>query len=97
MTRSTKKLWENEDIPRDMTQVRVDHSVRAIKINHSFNCMQLRTAILNNGLKEIGKYAMSGCRSIEIPPAIKAIRGGGGIPRLLRFDNCDSQQWAGGD
>ena len=39
------------DIPRDMTQVRVDHSVGGHQdINHSFNRMQLRTAILTNGL-----------------------------------------------
>ena len=40
----------------------------------------MTTVILRNGLEEIEANAFYGCRSlerIEIPPAIKAIKGGG--------------------
>ena len=53
-------------------------SIRAIKEGAFYNCSGLTTAILNNGLEEIGEYAFSGCTlaCIDIPPSIRAIEVG---------------------
>ena len=58
-------------------------SVRAIEEGEFYNCLGLTTAILNDGLEEIGEYAFSGCVlvCIDIPPSIRAIRNGA-------FYNC---------
>jgi hypothetical protein len=56
---------ENDDVPRDVTHVRIDLSVRAIK-NWAFsNRLQLRIVILNEELEEIGEGAFAWCSSME--------------------------------
>ena len=67
---------EEGEVPRDVTHVRVHPSVRAIKYGAFDSCLWLRTAILNDGLEEIGRGAFRLCTSlerIEIPPAVRVI------------------------
>lgn len=46
-------------IPRDVTHVTVHPSVKAINVRAFYQCSQLTTAILGDGLEEIGEYAFS--------------------------------------
>jgi hypothetical protein len=69
---------EGGDIPRDVSHVRIDLSVRAIKDKAFLNHEQLKILILNNGLEEIGEQAFCCCTSIEhivIPNAVRTITG----------------------
>ncbi len=66
-------------IPLDVTQVRVKHSVRAIKEWAFHDCMRLMHVHLANckGLEKIKNTAFCGCtslRKIVIPPAIRRIK-----------------------
>ena len=55
---------ENDDVPRDVTHVRIDLSVRAIK-NWAFsNLLQLRIVIFYDELEEIGASAFAWCISL---------------------------------
>jgi hypothetical protein len=69
--------WMEEgDIPRDVTHVRVDSSVRAIKNCAFFFCTGLTVVIFNKELEEIESEAFSQCWSLEeidIPNAVKKI------------------------
>jgi hypothetical protein len=55
---------ENLYIPRDVTHVRVHPSVKKIKAQAFQGCTWLRTAILNDGLEEIGFGAFYNCTSL---------------------------------
>ncbi len=67
-----------------LVHIDIPPSVRAIK-NWAFSsCSELTTAILNDGLVEIGRCVFANCRSlvgINIPPSVKAIKNGA-------FYNC---------
>jgi hypothetical protein len=82
-----------------LREILIPPSVRAIKGSAFGDCAGLTTAFLNDGLEEIGAFAFARCRSlvrIATPPCRQgnqALR----ILSLLGVDNCDSQQWAGGD
>ena len=58
-------------------------TIRAIKYGAFSWCRRLTTAILNDGLEEIGVWAFRGCAlvRIDIPPSVRAIRKGA-------FYNC---------
>ena len=56
---------ERGDVPEDVTHVRIDSSVRAIKENLFGGCEQLRIVILNEELEEIGVRAFGYCESME--------------------------------
>ncbi len=59
--------------------IAIPPAVRAIKDWAFSDCWGLTTAILNNGLEEIGVYAFNGCTSlvhITTPPSIRAIKDG---------------------
>jgi hypothetical protein len=73
-------------IPLDVTQVRVKHSVRAIKEWAFHDCMRLTHVHLADckGLEKIKNKAFCGCtslRKIVIPPAIRRIKD-------QAFDGC---------
>ena len=55
----------------------------AIEANAFYNCSKLTTAILNNGLEEIGERVFRGCTlvRINIPPLDRAIKD-------HEFDHC---------
>ncbi len=64
-------------------------SVRVIK-DHAFrNCLKLATAILNDGLEEIGEGAFKGCAlvHIDIPPSVMEIHDTA-FKKLLQVDDC---------
>ena len=70
------RRMEDDNIPMDVTDVRIYSSVRAIK-NWAF-CKQweLRIVILNEELEEIGRSAFADCISIGviiIPNNVRAI------------------------
>ena len=70
---------ERDDIPRDVTHVRIHASVRRIKDEAFKDRTELRIAILNAGLEEIGRRAFRACHSLEgivIPDAVKRIEEG---------------------
>ncbi len=70
---------ENEDVPRDVTHVKADSSVRVIKDWAFDNRQQLAIVILNDGLEEIGRYAFWKCASLQeivIPNAVRSIKDG---------------------
>jgi hypothetical protein len=48
---------EGEIVPRDATSVKVHPSVKSIEARAFYDCRQLTTVILNDGLEEIGDYA----------------------------------------
>jgi hypothetical protein len=52
------------DIPEDVTRLKIHPSVRAIKDRAFSWRRQLVTAILNDGLEEIGKCAFNQCTSL---------------------------------
>jgi hypothetical protein len=65
------------DIQRDVINVRVHLSVKAIKDRAFKYCEQLTTVILNDGLEQIGEEAFRQCTSLQhimIPPTVKAIQ-----------------------
>ena len=53
-----------EDVPKDVTHVRIDLSVLCIKYWAFYRQTQLWIVILNEELEEIGKKAFWGCRSL---------------------------------
>ena len=60
-----------------LVRIDIPPSVRAIKWNAFCDCSGLTTAILNDGLEEIGKEAFGRCRALEridIPPSVRAIK-----------------------
>ena len=62
---------------RDVTQVRVHPSVRAIEAWTFSKWMQLVTVILNDGLRKIGMQEFSGCTSLKrivIPNAVNVLK-----------------------
>ncbi len=51
---------ERQGVLRDVTHVKVHPFVRAIKKNGAFyDCLGLMTAVLHDGLEEIGAYAFA--------------------------------------
>jgi hypothetical protein len=57
--------------------INIPSSIRAIKNYAFYDCLQLATAILNDGLEEIGERAFYKCRSlckIKFPPSVSAIK-----------------------
>jgi hypothetical protein len=68
-----------DDIPVDVTHIRIDSSVRAIKCYAFYERRQLRIVILNDGLEEIGGHAFYDCvllHEIVIPNAVRTIKEG---------------------
>jgi hypothetical protein len=68
---------EDESILRDVTQVIVHSSVRAIKDYSLYCCMQLVILIFNEELEKIGWEAFKQCTSLEcikIPNAVNVIK-----------------------
>jgi hypothetical protein len=68
---------EDGDIPRHVTHVRIDSSVRVIKDGAFYKCKLLKIVILNDGLEEIGKKAFYYCKSLEkivIPNKVRVIK-----------------------
>jgi hypothetical protein len=67
------------DVPWSVTHVRIDSSVRRIKIRAFYEHGQLRIVILNEELEEIGAYAFGWCvwlDEIVIPDKVTAIMDG---------------------
>ncbi len=65
-----------EDIPRDITHVIVDPSVKEIGEEAFAGCSQLRNVELCEGLERIGDWAFESCTSltsIRIPSTVKVI------------------------
>jgi hypothetical protein len=70
---------KDEDVPMDVTHVRIDSSVRRIKQWAFEGRGQLSIVILNDGLEEIGRGAFGECASLEeivIPNSVKTIQAG---------------------
>ena len=66
-----------EDIPRDVTHVKVDPSVKAIRFQAFRGCSRLRTVNLGKALEEIGVGAFERCESLHeivVSPSVKAIK-----------------------
>ena len=66
----------DDDVPRDVTHVRIHSSIRAIK-EAFYERRQLVTVILGDGLEEIGVDTFKGCKSLQeinIPNAVKRIK-----------------------
>jgi len=61
-----------------MERIDIPPSIRAIRGGAFYGCSLLTTAILNDGLEEIGANAFYGCAlvRIDIPPAFRAIKFG---------------------
>ncbi len=59
-----------------LVRIDIPPSVRAIKKWAFLNCSALTTAILNDGLEEIGEEAFCGSalEGIGIPPSVRAIK-----------------------
>jgi hypothetical protein len=66
---------DNVYIPRDVTRVRVHPSVKKIKARAFQGCTWLRTAILNDGLEEIGGGSFSNCALTYPPQSGRSIMG----------------------
>ena len=65
-----------EEIPRDVTHVRIAPYVKKIGIGAFRDCEQLMVVELNVGLEEIGESAFEGCKSlkyIKVPSTVKKI------------------------
>jgi hypothetical protein len=63
-----------EDIPRDITHVVVDPSIKEIGVEAFAGCSQLRNVELCEGLERIGDWAFESClslTSIHIPSTVK--------------------------
>jgi hypothetical protein len=56
--------------------INIPPSVKAIEKRAFCDCSALTTAILNNGLEEIGEEAFCGSAlvRIDIPPSVRAIK-----------------------
>jgi hypothetical protein len=68
---------EDEDVPMDVTHVIVHPPVKSIKNGAFYNRRQLRIAILNDELEDIGEEALRECvllERIDIPNAVKTIK-----------------------
>ena len=66
----------DDDVPRDVTHVRIHSYIRAIK-EAFYERRQLVTVILGDGLEEIGVDTFKGCKSLQeinIPNAVKRIK-----------------------
>jgi hypothetical protein len=75
---------ENENVPRDVTHVRIHSFVRAIKEGAFSDCMQLRIVILNKELEEIDGWTFCGCTSMEeivVPNNLRTIKD-------MSFNHC---------
>ena len=67
--------WRWERIPEDVTRVRVDLSVRAMKRRAAFHeCRKLDIMILNDRLEEIGMGAFEGCLTLGRIIILNAIK-----------------------
>ena len=67
---------EGEIVPRDVTHVRFDTSVRAVQFGAFDNRMRLAAVILNDELEEIGVLAFhmsTSLHEIIIPNAVRKI------------------------
>ena len=84
-------------VPDGVIHVRVHPSIKVIPPRAFYRRRGLTTAILNNGLEEIGERAFWGCVlvCINIPPSVRAIKNYAFY--VLAASNCDFQRWAGGD
>jgi hypothetical protein len=68
---------EGEEVPNDVTHVKIHSSVRAIRNEAFEHRSQLRIVILNEELEEIGEWAFFHCYWLEciiIPNAVKRIK-----------------------
>ena len=64
------------DIPRDVSHVRIDPSVKLLAVGAFQNCEQLVVVELCEGLLWIGERAFDGCKSlkyIKVPSTVKVI------------------------
>jgi hypothetical protein len=88
---------EEGDVPVDVTHVRIDSSVLAIKDWAFYRREQLRIVILNEELEKIGRYAFNWCTSLEkiaVPNAVWAIEYGAfrfctGLTRVTLGDGLE--------
>ena len=66
-----------EEIPRDITHLRIDPSVKKIGDHAFMGCEQLVVVELCEGLLQIGERSFSGCKSLEriskVPSTVKKI------------------------
>ena len=90
-----------DDVPEDVTRVRVHPSVGAIRQGAFYRCSQLTAVNLGDGLEYIGEEAFYKCaslREIAIPRAVRAIREGA-FSNCSRsaVDHCGSWRGAGGN
>ena len=74
-----------EEIPRDITHLRIDPSVKKIGDHAFMGCEQLVVVELCEGLLQIGERSFSGCkslRSMKVPSTVKRIGN-------YAFANCE--------
>ena len=68
----------NSEIPRNVTHVRIDPSVKIIPADAFRNCQQLVELVICEGLEQIGRHAFAGCKSLKrfkAPSTLKVIAG----------------------
>lgn len=66
------------DIPRDVTHVTIDASVRTIRQYSFCDCKDLREVTMHDGVVWIGSHAFMWCKSltrIRLPPSVRVIMG----------------------
>ena len=75
-------------VPDGVIHVRVHPSIKVIPPRAFYRRRGLTTAILNNGLEEIGERAFWGCVlvCINIPPSVRAIKNYANVLSFLRGD-----------
>ena len=87
-----------EDIPRDITHVCIDESVKVIHKKAFQNCEQLMEVELREGLEVIDEYAFSNCIQLKqigkIPSTVKVIGSWSfhNCRELVSIDLCDGLQ-----
>ena len=79
-------LGKGQFVPKNVTHVRFHPSVANVDRKAFEGCTELREAVLNDGLRVIGKSAFSGClslRSVKLPSTVTEIG-------MCAFCNCYS-------
>lgn len=77
-------------IPTSITIDEIDYSVVSISNEAFFNCGQLTSVVINDGVANIGEYAFYGCERLEsviLPASVKVIgdRAFSGCKSLMSF------------
>jgi BspA type Leucine rich repeat region (6 copies) len=89
-----------DDIPRNVTHVKVDPSVKVIGMRAFSECSQLRNVDLNEGLEQIEAGAFYECTSLQrivIPSTVKEIgsQAFDGCFRLRKVELCEGLELIG--